>query len=141
MIITSDIKGDIIRDILSWNLSLNWTKMSLLFCPKRKNRFISYWNYNWIWHVKNFQLKFLKPSKRFSALWRAWKKKGLLPVLAMPVQVTGKFYRNKEIDVAFLLTLIQEDHSIEESSERTLIKNQVFSRIKEEWYGLSSLYD
>ena len=38
----------------------------------------------------------------------------------------------QEIDDAFLLTLIQEDHSIEESSERTLIKNQVFSRIKEE---------
>ena len=37
----------------------------------------------------------------------------------------------QEIDDAFLLTLIQEDHSIEESSERTLIKNQVFSSIKE----------
>ena len=38
----------------------------------------------------------------------------------------------QEIDDAFLLTLIQEDYSIEESSERTLIKNQVFRRIKEE---------
>lgn len=38
----------------------------------------------------------------------------------------------QEIDDAFLLTLIQEDYSVEESSERTLIKNQTFNRLKEE---------
>lgn len=38
----------------------------------------------------------------------------------------------QEIDVAFLLMLIQEDYFVEESSERTLIKNQTFIRLKEE---------
>ena len=38
----------------------------------------------------------------------------------------------QEIDDSFLLTLIQEDYSIEDSSERTLIKNQTFIRSKEE---------
>lgn len=38
----------------------------------------------------------------------------------------------QEIDDTFLLTLIQEDYSVEESSERILIKNQTFNRIKEE---------
>ncbi len=38
----------------------------------------------------------------------------------------------QEIDDSFLLTLIQENYSIEDSSERTLIKNQTFIRSKEE---------
>ena len=85
-----------------------------------------------------------KGSLYFSTLFR--KKKFYFDILAFdPVQYelnvtpvledkTRKYYlflRYQEIDDAFLLTLIQEDYSLDDSLERTLINNKMFNRIKE----------